>query len=58
MYDHELKLGDRVTIEISEYEDIEGTVTSLSSGPYITVTSDEGFKYAGPEYKASPVYTH
>ena len=54
MYDHEFKIGDRVSIEIGQYEgELTGTVVKLWNSPYITVQDDDGYKYAGPEYNAS-----
>ena len=54
MYDHEFKIGDRVSIEIGQYEgELTGTVVKLWNSPYITVQDEDGFKYAGPEYTAN-----
>ena len=53
MYDHEFKIGDKVTIQVGIADELEGTVVKLWNSPYITVQDEDGFKYAGPEYNAS-----
>ena len=53
MYDHEFKIGDKVTIQVGIADELEGTVVKLWNSPYITVQDEDGFKYAGPEYTAT-----
>ena len=53
MYDHEFKVGDKVTIQVGIDDELEGTVVKLWNSPYITVQDEDGFKYAGPEYTAN-----
>jgi len=53
MYEHEFKIGDKVTIQVDVADEMEGTVVKLWNSPYITVRDEDGFKYAGPEYNAT-----
>jgi len=53
MYEHEFKVGDKVTIQVDVADEMEGTVVKLWNSPYITVQDSDGFKYAGPEYTAT-----
>lgn len=54
-YEHDLTLGDRVVVQVNWGDELEGVVHRLWDNCYVSILTDDGEIYAGPEYNAELV---